>query len=64
MQTLHIGALLEKTCYAFPIASSVLIDELFELLVFLRGPPSFPNGLSILCLVAVDAFHLGDDISN
>jgi hypothetical protein len=64
VETLHISSLFEKSCNAFPITCSVLVDELLELLVLLRSPPTLSDSVAIFDIVSLKTLHFGDDITD
>ncbi len=62
MQTLHIGSLLEKSSYAFPISGSMFVNKFFQFLVLFLSPPTFLNVLIFLTIIGIDFLHFGDDV--
>lgn len=54
VEALDVGSLLKKSSNSFPISGSILINELFEFLVFFLGPPAFFDVLIFLGIVGID----------
>ena len=53
MQTLYVGAVIEKAGDALPISRAIFIDQLFKLLVLLLGPPALLECAAVLRTLVV-----------
>lgn len=59
VQALDVSSVIEKAGDAFPVAGSVLVHQLLELLVLLGGPPSlFQRTLVLRVLLVLDLRNL------
>lgn len=59
---MNICSLLKKSCYAFPISSSMLIDEHLKFLVLLLSPPPFLYVLILLSFFSIRWLQFGDNV--